>query len=398
MNKINIYFDETNHSRKISISKSKDKLTYDQNKESWFLFIFLGVNNEKTFIDKFCELENKYFKLNKNKDSGEVKSNSLLSKVENWENLKVNNKLFYIELLELVNEYKRVIQIGGINKINEIVRKWLTYIYYKVSEKYPLFFENENFVIFISKYINNNCQFEFLEFVNVESNVKKQLIFLNDMLKRTIETIYRKKLMGMEDTFNPVNGIISWLIDVVDEDMIFKFDFHWNYSFLNYSIKSITSELKVDSFKVIIDNEKNIFQTMKKYYDDVEVADSVRSPMIRVCDHIVGLFRTISNIVNKAHRATRKIDDNLKKVTDYPNSIFDIDIKSKELITQFWGLFNGSYWETFTNELSEEYLSTIYYIELMSNNDRVTSEMLRQRIVLKLHDRNKQPKHNGRNL
>ncbi len=382
-----IYFDETNHSRKTSVSKNGDNVTYDVDDENWFYYIFFGVKNQLLVEQKMIELEKRFF--NVESDSGEIKSSRLLSKASFLQDLNKNKKDFYINLLSHLSEEKQFLQVGAMNKICELLRKWLNYIFDHLPDSLYYSIDYENFIIFISKFIVSNCQYEFLQYVKKTNDVKNHLRHLRFRIESAMKILVKKKLPLANSFLNCLN-VIQIIIENLPKSLIFDCDFSWKYEYIKKSLKNLINETEIKPDLVVIDQEENIYNSLKGDFNVIQ-GNSKTEPMIRICDHLIGLIRFITISVKNAHQGQGKIDMKFEMKNPYNEYLFKVDLDTIKILKLLNNLFDPNiYWETFTNIFSDEIISTLRFIELMAKDQNPNSEKLNSAIVISLAERNKE--------
>ncbi|TCG10481.1 hypothetical protein, partial [Mycoplasma marinum] len=117
--KVDVYFDETNHTGNIGLTKDEEKLSYG-NFDEWYNFLYIGFANPSEIREKILSIEKECFPNSKN---GEIKGARLTRK--DLFSMPKQNIDFYNKVFDVVLEHKKIIQFGSYNRIELLVRKGL---------------------------------------------------------------------------------------------------------------------------------------------------------------------------------------------------------------------------------------------------------------------------------
>lgn len=367
---INMYFDETNHTRKIGTSNKGDSLTFKKGEE-YYSYFFISYADEEVTTKRIEKLERDFFG-----NHGEVKGKRLTRR-SNFYEMNKKNKNFYIELLKIVKDQKKYMQYGSIN-VNYTIMHRILVKYCKLNGLTL----HSSLLVGITKLINNNSSFEFYDSINNNSTYHDVLNYLINLLNTKIIILEKVKNGNiLISTFTEYKILLTQLIENGADS---KLDINWEFDYdaITTGLHLLSRE-KEQKFRAIVDNEKGIFNALSKEFE-VEGVISEDSPLIRVSDYLASLLRRIGITLRNNHTSS-EIDSNFKMNNPYNRALFSIDAKSMDLLNLCFEIFDyNTYYETFASGFNDELIQLIAYLDLSKQPGYFNSISLNNNVVSRL--------------
>ncbi|CAM9123258.1 hypothetical protein MYMA111404_02290 [Mycoplasma marinum] len=356
MKKITLYFDETNHSRKIGISKSGGKLTYKK-EERWYSYLFVGFKNDEIARMIFNKIENKYFPNN----TGEIKSKRLC-RFQKFNSINKNNLGFYNELIKEMGSEIIHFQYGSINKVSIFFQK-----IYKNKEIPRMLGEIKfrHLMIGLPKFISGNMELEFFNELSKETTLKKLNKLIIFKMAEKLEILNGKvDCIQMKNAFQQYIACLKFINNnIIDYKL--NIDLKFDYMPMRFGLIKYSLETSINPI-VFIDQEHATASELLNSYDTREL-DSKNEPLIRFCDHVLGLFRRIVILVNKNHLKNEVINNNFQEITEYPDDIINLSKGVIELLSSLRNLFIDNFWTTFNDIYGDEMSILIGFLDAVKN-------------------------------
>lgn len=367
-----IYYDESNHSRKIGKSaKNEAEATYNTLSEYDFLFSFFGAENYLGLANELLNNESEYKILMKIPATSEIKSTHFFNNRTNL--MKIGEKAHkYLTIqFEVARKYKDFIQLGCLKKIEVLMRQFWQY----VCKNSPFFEEtDEAFFYSVTKFLNIHCEKEFVIFSSGVSRIKHVCAFIEREVKRQISQINNPLMQSKRNTFETINLTIK-KIKFELGNKTFKFNNSWNYNMICHGLIAIGEEKKIDFDEILVDQEENTAVALRKHFNrTIRLVDSKDEPIIRLIDVFLGFYKKVHSEINK-NLIDNKHDVN--SVTKFPEHMMKPSESFVEIARSFFSLFDReTYWETFYSLVNDNFVITVLYIRLISEKGWTSNDEL----------------------
>lgn len=292
MVKHTFFYDESEHSRKISYDTVRDK-----NFEPNFVVAIVGCQTDslEELESKYIELERAYKKFY---SVDELKNNIIKVKKYKYglNSFKKNDLNLITEVFSFINDNDFKVYISVNNKIEFIVNQLLK------EYKNDLFIDADLFRYIVTKILNVYFPQNVIQVIYLDSNkFKTELKNFCLMLLNNNKNLPHKELE---------NETINQLLIILNETS-HDFDINWDYSFAFSGFKNFIIENKYEVTSLYIDQEGNgstYFAAIEEGFIKTVEADSASNFGIRIADFVAG---TISRFIINIAKQTRytSIDD-----------------------------------------------------------------------------------------
>lgn len=299
MSKYSFYYDESEHSRKISYTTISASNYYDN-----FITMIVGWADSKAdILQRHADFENKY--ANRKDRNGEIKSTTLQQKQleHGFASLNKQNTQFVSDFLSLFDED--------------------IHIYFTVSSKIEYL---------VLQLFQGYRDIPFLHTDLMLYSIVKTLVIYRP--EKVIECIYESPeefLLNLKEFFvdriecnkkNPqlkqreteAFQQILFMLDVISDDLKIDWDYHMPFD----GFKKYLEEMNITNYELIIDKEGNERKTIKAAHeiglDNLAEADSKEYQGLRIADMLAGIIAKLLKGINESLRYQSVEESTNKKI------------------------------------------------------------------------------------
>lgn len=358
-----MFFDESQRTDILRIDECGKPNFVDNNEIQSFIGVFSGLPTSRVdkFNESFLSFESRQRKIFHLSDDKEIKS-TMFDRSQftfGFASLKKNNKGFYLDLFRTIQNENIIFTISSFNKIEYLLNFMIVNL--DVGEELT-----NGFYYTLAKFLTLYGCPRFYElypinpddaiFVLVES--MKKIIKADSSIERLSNrnAAYRKTINILENCnydLRPLDEIPFAYIMVPD------------------SLVLHLQELGIEPSEVdlFIDGEKNPLDCYDRFFESIKYVNSIDTPLIRVSDHIAGLFyKFIYHSKFNKNRKESKSDDSheekeRKRLLYY--KWFNLTEDSFNLYRLFFDAVlrnNDQYWSVMTSRYHDDVSYVIYLI------------------------------------
>lgn len=377
------FFDESQKCDKLC-PKNDGHLNFD-NKGDFGSFLGLSIGIKESSLEsinaRFLSLEHDYVsKYRGNKE--EFKSTDIKNEQFKcgFKTFKEATRIFYGWFFDFIIDIKPIIQINCINKMGMYLRRII------MNYHDPLMPEGDFFYI-LSKFFLKYSPESF--FTDIVSDIDKTMKSLIRRLRRTAFLNRKIERLELENkAFRELSSVLERKCYFINNVSECKFPTIFNPDGLVLLLKELN--IPKSDVSVIIDGDKVAYPEFSNFFKDVSSGDSKTIPMIRVADHLVGLFGRMARAMNNDHNRTDvrdPIDPEAEKerLRLLSEKWFDIDEETFDLYQKAHRVFikdHRHHWTVMTmdnNDDASYFLSLLKYFGNFASYSKYLSYPLSKR-------------------
>lgn len=333
MTKLNFYYDESNHDRRLST-----KTLNDPNFGKEFTTAIIGFSDEDKAIleSKFYEL--KALRKNKSDLDQELKGNKTFktkSLEYGFHSLTKNNITFVNDFIDLFTE-NIYVYIGSFNKMETIIHRILpSDIFTPGSDRNHLRYSIAKYLEdYFPKSLINELEKPSRRFViHLKNSIESKLNELEALFKSNPEK-YGHKISQIEAYTNIVDNLKS-------EVSTRTIETHWDHTQPFYGFNKFLSDLNISDYSLTLDKGSNSKTVAKKAgLKNVDEDDSENSIGIQIADLLVALISKLESALNNDLQLKIASNDhtfnniNLKWF-DLNQDQFNLYVKLNDILSKF---------------------------------------------------------------
>lgn len=359
---IKIYYDETNHNRKIGVN-SKAELRFNNQTEFFFLYGFIEISDQQ--LVRIAKLETEFKKIWYLPEIKELKSSSRALLPKDICKLKDNQIKFLTNIFELLNNENKIISIGYLNKLEP-------FFDYLIKPKYVTDAFNNSYAFMYSfqKYLSIRRLYDLNLFLSKEYSMKQ---IYQRIIKWLKEDSIKMPLVKEKNLFQE---LILTLEAIAQKDKrnwtLIKLK--WSYETIAWNLAKILDEkiaknvlLIYDSFPEIKnmwnDFEQNLHPSLNFCSVDMYSKNELG---LRIVDWVIGFLRKFIISLNQKSIYTRQYYYPKIKLNQ---NMIDFINKNKKLFIAFRNLINKNIWSTFASSYSDDFLMAMIVFKIIKENE-----------------------------
>lgn len=364
-----VYFDETNHNRKIGFSQ-KGSLRFKEESEFFYLFSFIEISQEQ--LKKIEVLEEEYKK--SRKIINELKSKDLLkNKHHKIYHMKDDQIKFYTDLFKILYAPNKLMILGYIEKIDPFMRKMFSVPFTRkiIGDKWNLF----NYSL--AKYLSIRRLKDINEILS--RNISCKIIY-KSIIKWLHYDISKSDVSEEKNAFAFLIVVLTKLSEVDTRKWNIKF-LKWWYGSTAMSLENSLNEKNINNLTVIYDKMpelellwKDVESTKSNELHLTSIAARSKNELgIRVVDWVIGFLRKF--IIDLSH-------ESIINRQKFNTSIFlssetlDFIEKYPELFRTFWEILPNDYWTTFANIYADDFKISLITIKNFYFNKIISKDAI----------------------
>lgn len=305
MKKYNFYYDETEHSRRITLNTINSSNYYDN-----FITAIVGWNieNEAEIFERYAKFEDKY---KSRKTNGELKSTTLTKKIFRYgfASLNKDNIEFIDDFLSFFDE-NMIILICINSKLEYIIHQLFCNYQNKLENKVYVSMDSLKYSIVKALLVYRPK--EIFECIYADSTQLIPLLkdFFRDRIEQNMLNLSLKKREN--ETFEE---ILKYLDNVQKLKTI-----NWNYDSAFIEFKKYLQINAIDDYSLILDKEGENGNTLTAALEaglkNVSENDSKYSCGIRIADMLAGLVSRLLKSLNTSFEYNSVEEQTQKKLLD----------------------------------------------------------------------------------
>ena len=357
------YYDETEHSRKITYNTVSASNYYD-----FFTAVIVGwnENDENDIINKYLEVEEKY---DYRKKDGELKSDSIKKNdfKLGFASLNKNTITFYEELLSFYDE-KILLYISCFSKLEYLIGQILN------NYENSIMFDADAMKYSIVKAINVYQPEKLLSSIysNPKDFTKELKNFLQNRIAENEKNIDLKK---RENTAFEQILMVLENVESVEE-------FEWQYSEPFKGFQQMLLEGGISSYRLAVDNESKTCNTaIEVGIQNVREEDSISCVGVRIADMMAGFLSRFMQILCLQLRANYSNGVISKTLLD--SGWFVLNERQFQLYKKLYKIvceYNNFWYKTYLGYYADDlvaFISLLQFINHFNTVDELKNEEIK---------------------